>query len=244
MDSIKSLEKLGLNDKEQKIYLALLQLERATANRIAREARIKRPTTYDILYRLQSQGFIYETEENKKRYFIANPPEKLIDIVEDQKRELLRDLPLLTSIFNTNPKKPKVAYFEGYEGIKQLYENTLKSLKKGDEILAYVTNETVKYLEDYSVDYVKRRVAKGIKFRGIYQDEPELNQYLKHDKEQLRISKTVKSKDFPIKNEINIYANKMIIITYSPGPYGILIESNEVVETHRSIFEMAWRGIK
>lgn len=244
MRYLKSLQKLGLNSKEQEIYFAILQLEKATANQIARKAGIKRPTTYDILYRLQSQGFIYETEENNKRYFVANAPEKLVDIIENQKRELERDLPMLSSIFNTNPKKAKVAYFEGYEGITQLYEDTLLSCKKSDEILAYVTNETVEYLEDYSINYVQRRIAKGIKLRGIYQDRPELKKYLRQDKEQLRVSKIISEKTFPIKNEINIYANKMIIITYAPEPYGILIESKEVVNTQRSIFEMAWKGIK
>lgn len=244
MQYLKSLQKLGLNDKEQEIYFALLQLEKATANQIAHKANLKRPTTYDILYRLQADGFIYETEENGKRKFVANEPKKLIDIIENQKRDLVKDLPVLNSIFNTNPKKAKVAYFEGYEGIKQLYEDTLISLKKSDEILAYVTNETIEYLKDYSLDYVDRRVKKGIKLRGIYQDKPELGQYLKKDTEQLRTSKVVSDKDFPIKNEINIYADKMILITYSPEPYGILIESKEVVATQRSIFEMAWRGIE
>lgn len=244
MNYLKSLQKLGLNDKEQQIYFAILQLEKATANQIARKADLKRPTTYDILYRLQSQGFIYETEENNKRYFVANAPEKLVDIIENQKRELQKDLPILNSIFNTNPKKAKVAYFDGYEGIKQLYEDTLISLKPGDEILAYVTDETIEYLKDYALDYVKRRVEKNIKLRGIYQDSPILKEYLKKNKAELRTIKVAPKKQFPLKNEINIYANKMIVIAYSPEPYGILIESKEVVDTQRSIFEMAWRGLK
>lgn len=244
MNHLSSLQKLGLNEKEQETYFALLQLEKATANEIAKKSGIKRPTTYDILYGLAKSGFIYETEENGKRKFVANAPDKLVEIIENQKRELVRDLPILNSIFNSNPKKAKVAYFDGYEGIKQLYEDSLTSTKKGDEILGYVTNETVEKLEEYSLDYVDRRVKKGVRFRGIYQDKPELRQYLKKDKEHLRKSKIVKEKDFPLKNEINIYADKMIIITYSPEPYGILIESKEVVDTQRSIFEMAWRGLR
>lgn len=243
MQYLQSLEKLGFNQKEQEVYFALLQLEKATANAIAQKSGIKRPTTYDILYRLQKQGFIYETQENKKRYFVAHQPEKLLDILENQRRDLKNDLPHLQSIFNTNPKKPKVAYFTGFDGIKQLYEDTLVSLKSGDEILAYVTNDTIKYLEDYSLDYVRRRVAKKIKLRGIYQDTPELSKYLKDNAAQLRTSKVANSKDFPLKNEINIYADKMIIITYAPEPFGVLIESKEIAQTQRAIFEMAWKGL-
>lgn len=243
MQYLKSLEKLGLNDKEQQIYFAILQLEKASANQIARKADIKRPTTYDILYRLQSQGFIYETEENGKRLFVANAPEKLLDLLENQKREVKNDLPLLNSIFNTNPKKAKVAYFDGYEGIKQLYEDTLTSLKPEEEILAYVTDQVIDHLADYALDYVKRRVAKQIKLRGIYQDSDTLKQHLDQNEAELRTIKVADKTIFPITNEINIYADKIIIITYAPEPYGILIESKEVAQTQRTIFEMAWHGL-
>jgi sugar-specific transcriptional regulator TrmB len=244
MQYLESLKKIGLNDKEQAVLFSLLQLGKATANQIAAKSQIKRPTTYDILYRLQDKSFIYEADENGKRYFIANPPKKLVTVLESQKRALENDLPILQSIYNINPQKPKVAYFEGFEGIKQLYEDTLTSLKRGDEILAYVTHDTLQHLENYSLDYVKRRVAKGITLRGIYQNTLGLAAHLAHDQEQMRISKTVEQDELPLENEINIYANKMIVITYAPEPYGILIESNEVANTQRSIFEMAWRGLK
>ena len=117
-------------------------------------------------------------------------------------------------------------------------------MKSGDEILAYVANDTVKYLEEYALDYVKRRVEKNINLRGIYQDTPELKKYLGSDTAQLRLFKLADSKFFTLKNEINIYADKMIILTYSPEPFGVLIESKEIADTQRAIFEMAWRGAK
>jgi len=242
MQYLKSLEKLGLNQKEQEVYFALLQLEKASANDVARKSKVKRPTTYDILYRLQSEGFIVEITENNKRYFVANAPEKLTQVLDEKKRELERDLPFLTSIYNTKAKKPKVAYFEGLDGIIQLYEDTLISCQKGDEILAYVSNDTVKYLDEYTIDYVRRRVEKGIKMRGFYQDTPRVREYLEHNSEHLRTSNIIKEEEFPLKNEINIYADKLIILTYAPEPFGVMIESKEISDTQRTIFELAWNG--
>lgn len=244
MEYLKSLEKLGLDQKEQEIYFALLQLEKATANQIAYKAKIKRPTTYDILYRLKQDGFIAETYENKKHLFIANPPESMLQLLEDQKRQLKEDLPQLLSIYNTKAKKPKVAYFEGLEGIKQLYEDTLLVLKRGDELLAYVGEYEIPELDEYMHDYVIRRAKKGIRARGIAENKPGIKEFTKENKAQLRITKLVDEKEYNLKNEINIYANKVIIITYHPDPFGILIESKEVADTQRAIFEMAWRGIK
>lgn len=243
MESLKSLEKLGFNQKEQNVYLALLQLEKATANQIALQSKLKRPTTYDILYRLASQGFIAETKENGKRLFVANNPENMIHIIEEQKRELKNDLPELLSIYNTKVNKPKVAYFDGLEGIRNLYEDTLSVLEKGDEILAYVGNYEIPELEQYMHDYVLRRAKKGIKARGIAENKPGIKEFTKENKEQLRVTRLINEGEFNLKNEINIYANKVIIITYKPEPFGVLIESKEIADTQRAIFEMAWRGI-
>ena len=244
MQYFESLKQLGFNQREQDVYLALLQMERAKINDLARRAKVKRSTTYDILYRLKNEGFVSEIHRGKKHYFIANPPEMILSILEEKKRLYRRELPAILSIYNSLPKKPKVAYFEGIGGIKQLYEDTLLILKKGDEILAFVTSETPEILGDYTIDYVRRRAAKGIRLRGIYNDSLKIRKYLIQNKEQLRESKIVRIKEFPLKNEINIYANKVIIITYRPEPFGVMIESQAVADTQRAIFEMVWRGLK
>lgn len=243
MPSFKSLDKLGFSQKEQDVYLALLQLEKATANQIAYQSKVKRPTTYDILYRLVQEGFVAETEENGKHMFAANSPENILHIIEERKRELKEDLPQLLSIYNINAKKPKVAYFDGLDGIKLLFEDTLTSSKAGDEILAYVAEESISRLGSYNDDYVKRRAAKGILSRGIAHDTPLIRKFTDQNAEQKRTTRLVDPKIFPMKNEINIYASKIIIATYTPEPFGIQIESKEIADTQRSIFEMAWRGL-
>ncbi len=244
MNYFKSLKNLGFNENEQDVYFALLALEKASANEIAYKSKVKRPTTYDILYRLKSEGFIVETYENKKRFFVSNSPESLLKIIETRKRELKEDLPELLGIFNSKERKPKVEYFEGLDGIIQLYENTLEVLEKGDEILAYVGNYEVPELEKYMHNYVLRRAKKGIKARGIAENKLGIKEFTKENKSQLRVTKLVNESEFNLKNEINIYSNKMIIITYKPEPFGVLIESKEIADTQRAIFEMAWQGIR
>lgn len=244
MKYLNSLSKLGFNQKEQEVYFALLQLEKATANEIARKSKVKRPTTYDILYRLVAEGFVAEVTENDKMKFVARPPANLLEILENRKRELQADLPELLSIYNTQAKKPKVAYFEGLGGIIQLYEDTLLTLKSGDEILAYFCDYEIPEHNQYMHNYVLRRAQKGIKARGIGQDKPGIREFTKENKKQLRTSKLVSAKVYQLKNEINIYANKVIIITFKPEIFGVMIESKEVADTQRAIFEMAWRGVK
>ncbi len=55
------------------------------------------------------------------------------------------------------------------------------------------------------------------------------------------------AKDFDFTNEINIYDHKVAICSFDSGlrgdrdMFGVIIESKEVAETQRQIFEMAWR---
>lgn len=45
---------------------------------------------------------------------------------------------------------------------------------------------------------------------------------------------------FNISNEINIYDNKVSIITLKEGKIGVLIESKEIYESMKTIFEILW----
>lgn len=243
MRMLASLQQLGLDYKEQLVYTALLQLEKATANEIAYKTNLKRPTTYDILYRLRTDGIVAEIKEGKKRKFVAPSPEQLLVRANEQKRALEHDLPQLLSIYNTKTKRPKVAYFEGIDGIKQLYEDTLLVTLDGGEILAYVTKDTVDALPEYTADYVRRRAARNITLRGIYESSPAVERYLSKNKEQRRRARVLNNAQ-PLHNEINIYGDRMIIITHKPEPFGVQIESKEIADTQRTIFELAWRSAK
>lgn len=102
--------------------------------------------------------------------------------------------------------------------------------------------EEFKELEGYFHDFVPRRVKKDIHFRGIVpgcrQDhDPEENKAKKRD---LRY---VPELEFPFKNEINIYGNKISIESFK-DKIGLIIESKQIADTQRMIFELAWRGAR
>jgi sugar-specific transcriptional regulator TrmB len=67
MDLIQSLKNLGLNEKEAKVYVALLQCPGATAYLIARHSGLKRPTTYVVLEDLIDKGVVTKIPRAKSR---------------------------------------------------------------------------------------------------------------------------------------------------------------------------------
>src|SRR5437899_393424 len=84
----KELQDLGLSEKEASIYLAALEIGRATADQLAKHAKIKRPTTYVQLESLMKKGLMSTYEEDKKTYFAPESPELLKRFLQKQKEEL------------------------------------------------------------------------------------------------------------------------------------------------------------
>ena len=82
------LRKLGLTEKEVRIYLAGLELGPTSVQNIAAEARLTRPTTYEIIKKLEQKGLFAETGRKGKRYFTAQSPENILGILRTQKREI------------------------------------------------------------------------------------------------------------------------------------------------------------
>lgn len=58
MQIIESLESLGLNEKEAKVYTALLQLGRVSAYSVSEKSGLKKPTTYVVLGELVKKGLV------------------------------------------------------------------------------------------------------------------------------------------------------------------------------------------
>ncbi|NTW46293.1 MAG: hypothetical protein HGB18_04575 [Candidatus Moranbacteria bacterium] len=236
------LRKSGIDGKKSDVYLACLETGKATAYAIAKRTGLRRPTVYDILDRLMKEGLVYRSVAKGTRYYSPADPEALLERTRRQGRELAAVMPELQALY-TGPKvKPVIRHFEGKDGIAEMHEDSLRSLRKGDEILGYVGEDIMKYLPAYAEDYVRRRVEKGIVFRGIYKRSRDFDPYMEKNREQLRIGIVLPEAAFPLGNETNIYGNKVAVANYGNEMFGMLIESKQFADSQRAIFELAWKG--
>lgn len=247
LDLKKSLEFIGFSEKEVLVYLALLELGRGTVTQISRRAGINRPTGYHILASLESKELIKISGKEPKQEYIAESPnqiEKLLlkKIEQDQAciDEAKKIIPELKSIHNV-ADRPKVLFYEGKEGLEKVYEDTLTS---HETIRAYANvDEMHKALPHYFPQYYKRRAGKGIHIRAIFPDN-EMG-FLRHkeDSREERTSAIVPSDKFYFSPEINIYDNKIMIASWLEK-LGIIIESQEIADAMKKVFELAWAEAK
>lgn len=238
---IETIKNIGLTDKESKIYLAALQKNSQTVTEIARQAKINRVTAYSILEKLIKKGIISFFKKAQVKYFNAVDPEILYKNYKTKLEDLKKSLPELKRIKGDTPH-PQIQYFEGIDGIKAIYADTLTSKT---EILNYANSKIIRSLwPNYDEEYVMKRVKKKIYLRGIAPFDEYGLKVQKEDKKNHREIYLVPGNEFGFTNEINIYDNKVAITSFKQNVSGIIIENEEIANTQRDIFKMAWQFAK
>lgn len=234
------LKKFNLKSIEIDVYLAVLKLGSASATQIAKIANIKRTYIYDIAKALEQKGLLTITFHKKKKQFVAQPPEKIKELQQENLKLLDQILPEIKLMQRTIDIKPVISYYEGTEGIKSIYSDTIK---EGKEILAFVAvpEGLQSKLGNYLINYVKQRSEKKIMAKAIAPDSPIAREFQKRDQQELRQTKLISENDYPFSIEINIYGYKVAFISYKENELvGVIIESMEIAKTMKSIHNFFW----
>ncbi|MCX6744848.1 MAG: hypothetical protein NTX82_04965 [Candidatus Parcubacteria bacterium] len=240
MELQEQLQTLGLNEKEAKVYLASLELGQSSVQDIARKSHIKRSTVYEIINNLIEQNLITIIPKGKKRYFLAAEPIKLTELIDQKQKVLAKMMPELEALSKISPTKPKIRFYEGKEGIKSIYADTIK---EGKEIFGFVavTEGLQSKIGNYLTNYVKQRSEKKIMAKAIASDSPMAREFQKRDQQEYRQTKLISEDDYPFSIEINIYGNKVAFISYKENELmGVIIESMEIAKTMKSIHKFFW----
>jgi sugar-specific transcriptional regulator TrmB len=237
------LEQIGLTEKEAKIYLAMLELGETNIERISKKSKVKRSTVYDIIDSLKERGLAGSTIKNQKKHYFAVDPRELENTI-DEKKNILKDImPQLLSITNLIDKKPKISFYEGEEGLKEVYMDTLKY--PNQPLWAWVTDDIFDILgEDFAKYYIPKRVKNKIWAYVIAPDTKELREYKSKDVESLRQTRIVKSSTFLTEVEIDLYGDHKICILSFKEKIGLIIQSEKIFKTLKSIFDFQWNELE
>ena len=240
----KELEKIGLNQNEAKVYLAALELNESNIQQISKKSGVIRTTVYGVVMQLKEKGLLSSLVRNKKTLYVAENPTKLKDDLKEKEYFLEKMLPELLSVTNAIDKKPKIRFFEGIGGLKDIYLDTLDY--PDQELLAWVAEEHLEYFDkDFLYDYyIPERVKRKIWVRAIAPDDPLMARFKEEDEKSLRKTRFVSEESFPFDVEINLYGKNRIGIVAFEEKIGLIIESEKIFKTLKSIFEMNWRALE
>ncbi|KKQ72236.1 MAG: transcriptional regulator TrmB [Candidatus Peregrinibacteria bacterium GW2011_GWC2_39_14] len=237
------LIKFGLADKEAKIYLALLEMGPSTVTEISKKAKITRTNGYHVLNGLITKGLVSTYEEKSKMVFIAENPERIVSMLEENLKEIETNiqrakkvLPEFKAIHRHPTGKLKIKFYEGVEGIISVYEDTLTARST---ILGYASVENQhSFMPGYFPEYYDRRTRRGIPVKAILAYTENSFRIKDLDKAHIRTSKIIPVK-YRISPEIDIYDDKVTIMSLKEK-FGAIIESREVADAFKKLFMLAY----
>ncbi len=235
----KILEKLGLNNKEALVYEALLELGSGGGQQIAVKAGLPKSTTYDILKTLSKNGLVNIYLKGKKRYFSAQDPNILKDKIEKQTELINKFLPDIQAVYNTRLVKPKVRFYEGKQGVDIVIKEILKEAR---ELWAIGSAEEIfTKLNDYFPEFAKKRAHKKIPLKVLLKESEKAEERKRLGQQELRQVKIIKTQ-IEFKSLIWLWQNKLAMITLGDDLMVVVIESKEIVNTWRVMFEGIWNN--
>jgi len=241
------LLKTGLSLREINVYLTLLQNGELMASEIAKKTGMIRTNAYDVLASLIKKGIVAYAIKNGKKFFHAAEPEKLVDYIntqekdlEETKEQIAAILPQLRPI-ETDVKKPVIEIYEGKEGMKTLLAMSIReSLKTGKEIIGIsVQQQKCRDLAGpYHVRWYDERGRRKIKSR-----------YLMSAEEPIIPVKYTQFKVLPEEaknpNEIFIFGDVTSHFIFVGDVFSaVIIKSKEVTDRYRAYFDFLWKLIK
>ncbi len=235
------LGKLGLDGKKSQVYLAAIQLGQSSAQEIANMADLKRPTATGILEDLVGRGLMSFVTEKRTRLFTAEPPQKLINLLHEQERQVRSIIPQLEAMYGKTIHRPRVQFYNGIEGIKTVYEDTLTVSTK--ELRGILSMQDLYKIpgKPYMDDYIARRVSAGIKLQVVRSEETEVDSSWPSSRLQNR-ELHIAPKGMTYSMTMYLYDEKVALIGTEKEKFGVIIYSSEFYQMQSHLFEFLWQG--
>lgn len=250
--NIRDLTKIGLTEGEIRIYDALLELGETTRTELAKKSGISPSKIYDVINRLLEKGIVSAVKKQGVLHFSAANPERLGDFLDKKEREMRGEraivdalLPSLLARYGEIKEKADVEVFYGWEGMKTVYSDIAKSLKKGDQNYVFGASlgldpkQADIHFSKYNQEVDKRGYAVNIIFnenmRGY---KNRIRYYATHKLHKVRY---LHQDTF---TELNFYKDTVLFVMLLKKPIVIRVRSREAADSFRKFFETMWRQAK
>lgn len=248
--SLPFLEIFGLTKKEPLLYELLLDNGELPIGKLITLSKLKRATVYKALYALETKGLISKRDFKKKLHVKPQSPSMLTDLADSNiKRaerarfDLVSMLPQLTQAYITSVEKPVVTIYQGVEGLKKIYEDTLSV---GKPICAALSTENVdpELFKWVTTVYTRKRIAAKIPVKVIVASGGWAEEYVSRNKKELRETFLVSKELYPFQHEIDIYGDKVAFIDFKKGGslIGVVIHHPLIAQTTSALWSLALAG--
>lgn len=248
VDYVSLLQKLEISPTAARIYLAMLELGKSSADKIAKRAETYKANTYDSLEKLSQFGLATHVFEGNRKLFMAANPEKLPQIIEELKEKHATKLEALKKDLDNIMPQLKAKY----DSIK---EKELFEIYRGRKAYKSVINEIVKEIPKFwkgfgnfqiqaffPIDF--KKWFKNIEIKLFSTKSEEIIKRMEAAKETSKVEVIWLPREVYMPIVWVVFGENVLIIIYEPDLILMRIKSEQVVKTFSNQFDYLWKKYK
>lgn len=225
------LETIGLEEKEAKVYLALLGMGEVTATKLAEKTNLDRTLMYQLTNKLIEQGLVSYIVKNNVRYFSAADPDTLLKSMQEKEQQLQKILPELKARQKLFRPETKVELYRGREGINTILKMIIRDAKPyyilggaHEAIILFELENTIFVRQTERLEIPGKIIAR--KGDALFLGKNETYRYV--------------PEHFISSTSMFLWDTKTAIFVWSEPYYAILIENKEVTKSNIATFDYLW----
>lgn len=245
-----TLLKLGLSEDEIMVYHALLgEVESTSIRGLATITGLNRGAVYEALKGLVSFNLVSFNRKGDRKYYFAERPYHIYDLIETKKHELeilevrAKSLvPRLQAISKRHNEKPIVRFYEHDEGVVSILRDLLKTTSglNPREYYAYSSRAIRPYMYRSFPNFNQQRTKLGIHAKVIKIGEGAGPVIPFDECKWLKESGSEYSASYSF-----IYGDKVAMVSVSADetPYGVIIQEPGVAIMQKLLFDKLWKSL-
>jgi len=229
----------GLSEKEAKIYLFLLAYGPTKAADIFDQLGMKKGNTYALLENLVEKKMVLKNGTK----FSPQSPVNALQALEQKSQSVSAALesfravlPQINSNYKLTINKPTIQYFEGVNGLIEIFHDVYAP--KDEPVLGAVDVRQIEKVFSGMPDktLVPDRQKTGLAVKCLFNKTEQTLAYQKKDKEQNRTSLLVDGDKYPLPADIEVYQDRIALMSFKQGEFmGLIIQNEEFATTVKSL---------
>lgn len=244
MDKRQILQRLGLSKNEIEVYLFLINSGPNRITDISHHTRIHRPLVYQAITPLLEKQLINYQTKGKQKYYSAESPNKLNDILQKFQQEMTDLIPELEQTYQKRTTKPAVRFLEGASGISSAHMDMVNYLKNNETYYRYTFAKNYQKINQYiPEEYRQLRKKKNLQ-RFIISNDP-VEKTARKRPDINRVIKIISTDDDKFIHNIDfvVYRDRVAYLDFN-SENAFIIENKNIAEFHQSMFKQLWKKIK
>lgn len=234
------LSEAGLRKPEIALYLYLLKKGVSSPAVLGKGTGLLRANIYNVLRSLQEKGLVGRTAKGKRFEYYANDPASIVSILETRKEAIVRALPDLRALYQSELNKPAIKFYYGLQEVKELFSR----VEHAKEILFIVPTNFLfekypKFFQELREDLAQQKIfVRDILTQQSGVDISKKTRDAMHGYYDFRLF-AQKYEDMP--TAIRIWNDNVALVTFDEPCFATVLTQKSLAKTFKVIFENMWQ---